>query len=202
MPDEPEDFQPPPEFLHQLAKRDRAAVATLASEGAGPLLDHLRKTRRRHGRPEEEWYDIVQDILAKFLAKDAPAVDPNRPLLPYLRQIALNRARDLAKEAKRRAEREWQVGQQRLRAEVGTSPLANLAATEANQLVESKLSTLSDSDQRVLRTFMQNNDGHHIVAIAESEGIDRGAAQMRYKRALQRLRAKVEGGNREGGIRA
>lgn len=197
MPDHPEDFQPTPEFLQRLARRDRDAVATLARECAGPLLDHLRKTRRRHGRPEEEWQDIVQDVLAKFLAKDAPVVDPCRLLLSYLRQMALNRARDLAKEAKRRAERERVVGQQRLQAAVGASPLANLETAEANQLIEAKLSTLSASDQRVLRTYMQNDDGRHIVAIAESEGIDRGAAQMRYKRALQRLRATMD--NDQGG---
>jgi RNA polymerase sigma factor (sigma-70 family) len=201
MPDEPEDFQPTREFLRRLAKRDRVAVTTLARECAGPLLDHLRRTQGRHGRPKEEWYDIVQDVLAKFIAKDAP-IDPSRPLLPYLRHIALNRARDLAKEATRRDARERQVGQQRLRTAIGVSPLANLVATEANRLVEAKLSTLGDGDQRVLRTFMQNDDGRHIVAIAESEQIDRGAAQMRYTRALKRLRAMMEEDDRESGIRA
>src|SRR5690606_9948882 len=98
MTDEPEDFQASPEFFQRLARRERDAIATLARECVGPLLDYLRKTRGRHGQPKDEWNDIVQHVLAKFIAHDvAQRLDPGRPLLPYMRQMVLNRARDQAK---------------------------------------------------------------------------------------------------------
>jgi len=192
MHDATEDLLASPPFLERLASGDREAVALLARECAGPMLDHLKKTRRQHGRPESNWRDIVQSVLARFVERP-PRLEANRPVLPYMKQAALNQAHDERKKAKRRAKHEQLAGEERLRiGHAEPAPAHALEQAETMGLVEAKLSTMSPEDQRAVRIILTADGKRHVVALAAQEGISQGAAQMRHSRAMDRLRKKMD----------
>lgn len=191
MHDATEDLLASPPFLERLASRDRDAVALLARECAGPMLDHLKKTRRQHGRPESDWQDIVQAVFARFIASP-PRLEVNRPVLPYLTQSALNEARDQAKKARRRERHEQRAGEEHLRfVHAASGPAKAIEHAEALSIVEAKLNAMRPEDQRAVRSFLAADGKRHVVAIAARESISQGAAQMRYTRAIDRLRKNL-----------
>jgi len=192
MHDATEDLLASPPFLERLASGDREAGALLARECAGPMLDHLKKSRRQHGRPESDWRDIVQSVLARFVERP-PRLEANRPVLPYMKQAALNQAHDERKKAKRRAKHEQRAGAERLRIG-GTEPAPAHAMEQADTmgLIEAQLDTMSPEDQRSVRIILTAGDKRHVIALAAQEGISLGAAQMRHIRAMDRLREKLD----------
>lgn len=192
MHDATEDLLASPPFLERVASGDREAVALLARECAGPMLDHLKKTRRQHGRPESDWRDIVQTVLARFVERP-PRLEANRPVLPYMKQAALNQAHDERKKAKRRATHEREAGEQRLRVGVAhPDPGHAIEHAETMSVIEAKLSTMTPEDQRAMRIILTADGKRHVVSLATKEGISQGAAQMRHTRAMGRLRKKLD----------
>lgn len=192
MHDATEDLLASPPFLERLASGDREAVALLARECAGPMLDHLKKTKRQHGRPESDWQDIVRTVLARFVERP-PRLEANRPVLPYMKQAALNQAHDERKKAKRRAMHEREAGEHRLRIGVTQpDPGHAMENAETMSVIEAKLSTMSPEDQRAVRVILTADGKRHVVTLAEREGISPGAAQMRHSRAMDRLRKNLD----------
>jgi len=197
MHDATEDLLASPPFLERLASGDREAVALLARECAGPMLDHLKKTRRQHGRPESDWRDIVQSVLARFVERP-PRLEAYRPVLPYLKQSALNEARDEAKRAQRRKKHEQWAGEERLRVgRAEPNPTQALEQAEMFSNVEAKLGMMSPADQRAVRILLTADGNRHIVALATQEGISVEAAQKRHSRAMERLRKKMNDSGNE-----
>ena len=192
MHDAMEDLLASPPFVERLDSCDREAVALLARGCAGPMLDHLKKTRRQHGRPESDWRDIVQTVLARFVERP-PRLEANRPVLPYMKQAALNQAHDERKKAKRRTTHEREAGEHRLRVGVAQpDPGHAMEHAETMSMIEAKLSAMSPEDQRAVRVILTADGKRHIVTLAAREEISPGAAQMRHSRAMGRVRKKLD----------
>ncbi len=185
-------------FVRSLVCRDREAVSTLARECAGPICDYLRKTKRQHGRKESEFPDILQEVLIRFIF-EPPKLDPARPLLPYLKKMALNKARDIAKKETRRKQREKMFVEWTVRMAAGGEIASqNIEIQEDLDLLDSVLSTMSITDQNALTAYKEAGPNRHVRLLSIRENISIGAAQMRFKRAFDRLRVALKRTGRFG----
>lgn len=176
-----------PSFRERLKSRDREVVRTLAALCLGPLLDYIKKTQHTHRLLECLWEDAIQKLLAKLLV-NPPDLDPMRPVMPYLRQMALNEARDMRKSENRIKLRTIKAGKLRHR-EHGDDllPIEIIIRKEARENLQQKMNSLSDQDQQAIMIPLVASKGRTIKALAEYESISTPAAQMRNKRALERL---------------
>ena len=176
-----------PSFRERLKSRDREAVRTLSALCLGPLLDYIKKTQHTHRLRECLWEDAIQKLLAKLLV-NPPDLDPMRPVMPYLRQMALNEARDMRKSENRMHKRTIKAGKRRHREHGNDSlPIEIMIRKEAIDDLQQKINSLSDQDQRAIMIPLIASKGTTIKALAEHESISTPAAQMRNKRALERL---------------
>jgi len=174
------------DFLARLATRDREAIADLYRRAHKPLIDYLRRTRKRHGVPASEWLDVLQDMFVKFLHK-CPAFDPQRKIGPFLRTVVFNEAVDRARERSRRSEVESLKGLAQLRAAAGAETISPLVGSEQRTLVDSKLQTMAAPDQQALREYLDAGPRRHVASLAAKAGLTTGAAQMRFQRAKEKL---------------
>jgi DNA-directed RNA polymerase specialized sigma24 family protein len=172
----------------------------LFREYAGSMMDYLSKTRGRHCLARDLWDDVVQLVFVKFLT-EPPNLEPGRRLSPLLMTMVLNAARDRAKMERRRIRNIGAAQIGRFRAAAGAEAThAQISATDAKALIEDKLKQLSAADQEALAVFVTHGPTHHAATLAAARGIPVGAAQMRVKRAKERLaRAITEyDGGKEG----
>lgn len=181
-----EDAINTPEFYDRLARRERAAVEILFDKFAGDMMDHLEATKRRHGLALAEWRDTVQEVFVKFLTKP-PIIDPTRTILPLLKTMVLNEARDRAKKNRVRAKYENSSQFQQMRSAATSEEAGSrIIANEARELVRRKLAKLSVADRQVMETYITSEPNRHVRAIAAAKGISVGAAQMQFVRAKAR----------------
>ena len=175
-----------PEFLARLSRGDQVAVGILFRECAGEMMDYLKKTRSRHGVGESEWWDVVQKVFVKFLAKP-PELDPSRRIKPLLLTMLLNEARDQSRIRRRRVTREKAVQVQGLRKAAGAeSAGSRLMAAEDRSVVEGKLAKMSPTDRQALDAFVEGGPDRHVSNLAAASGVSQGTAQMRFVRAKDR----------------
>jgi RNA polymerase sigma-70 factor (ECF subfamily) len=150
--------------------------------------------------------DIVQEALAEAARKlDDYLRDRPLPFYPWLRQLAWERLVKLhrhhlhtAKRSVRREEpdhlalpdRSGQELAERLMTS-GTSPSRRLVRDELRARVQTALARLDESDREVLvLRYLEQLSNQETAAVL---GIGEGAAKMRHIRALERLRALLEG---------
>lgn len=187
-----EELLASPELIQRLASGDRSAVALLAHECSGLLLDYLKKTKGRHGLCEADWMDVLQEVYVKFI-HEPPELDPFRPVLPYLRRMILNEARDMVRKTARRTNYEGSAGKQRILLAAGAEAVGKTTEhAEDKTLVESKLAKMSENDRNALKAYVAAGPDKHVVELARREGIELGAAQMRYARAVKRWEKEME----------
>ena len=194
------------ELLDRTAQGDRAARDQLLARHQERLRQAVsyRLDRRLAARVDPS--DVVQEVLAEA-ARKLPEYLRQRPLpfYPWLRQMALQRLAELHRRhvrAQRRSVRREEPGllplpegpaeelADRLAASA-SSPSQRLLRSEARQRVRAALKLLAPADREVLEL-------RHLEQLSAAEtaavlGISTAAAQSRHLRAVQRLRALLEG---------
>ena len=188
-----------PGFIERLRSGDREAVGIFFRECAGEMMEFLKKTRQRHGCPEQEWDDAIQDVFVRFIRKP-PKLQTHRPVLPYLKTCALRQARDRVKAARAKRKHESFASIER---EI-TTPMPkgighDLEVAEIVAMIEAKVDGMKLTDQEAIRAFMESDPNRHVATLAERAGIEVGAAQMRFTRAIKRLRAEMDSGRQTNG---
>jgi RNA polymerase sigma-70 factor (ECF subfamily) len=194
------------ELLGRTAQGDRAARDQLLARHRQRLCQAVayRLDRRLAARVDPS--DVVQEVLAEA-ARKLPDYLRERPLpfYPWLRQMALERLVTLHRRhvrAQRRSVRREEPAllplpeesaeelADRLAASA-SSPSQRLLRSEARQRVRAALRLLAPADREVLEL-------RHLEQLSAAEaaavlGISTAAAQSRHLRAVQRLRALLEG---------
>lgn len=198
--------QPSTEELLQLATAgDQSARHQLLVRHRGRLrqMVALRIDRRMAARVDPS--DVVQDALADA-AQSLSDYLKNRPLpfYPWLRQFAWERLLQLHRhhlQAKRRSVTREQLrifdladDSEAVLAErlvnSGTSPSAHLLAAELRDRVRSALESLEPRDREVLvLRYLEQLTSKEIGAVL---GISEAAVKTRHRRALERLRRRLD----------
>lgn len=175
------------------ARGDGASIAWLV-ERLSPLL--LAQAEYRLGqrlRAHCDPHDLVQDVWLRVL----PHLDSLQPqggrmapvVLRYLGMTLLHRVRDLMEK--------FVLGKPRVTGDVADSAMARAAdatgvlsavlQAERAKAVHDVLATLDPRDREVLvLRAIEQRDNAEVAALL---GIERDAASMRFRRALDRLRA-------------
>jgi len=197
---------PDTEVLLQLAAAgDRSARHQLLVRHRGRLrqMVALRIDRRMAARVDPS--DVVQEALADA-AQNLSDYLKNRPLpfYPWLRQFAWERLLQLHRhhlQAKRRS-----VHREELRVfdlagdseavlaerlvNSGTSPSGRLLAAELRERVRAALESLEPRDREVLvLRYLEQLTSKEIAAVI---GISEAAVKTRHRRALERLRRRLD----------
>jgi RNA polymerase sigma-70 factor (ECF subfamily) len=180
---------------------DPAAEAAILS-GQRDRLRRLIATRLdRRVAARIDPSDVIQEALADAaLRLSAYLQNPPLPLLPWLRQFALERLakahRHHIRAGKRSVGRERPPPGEPERAEGhrlvagGTSPSGRVIRDEARERVRVAMGRLAEGDRKVLA--MRHIEALSMAQIAEILGITEGAAKVRHIRALRRLQSLLE----------
>ncbi len=193
------------ELLDRAGAGDRSARQELLARHRGRLrqMVALRIDRRMAARVDPS--DVVQEALADA-AQSLSDYLKNRPLpfYPWLRQFAWERLLQLHRfhlQAKRRS-----VDREQLRifdlpddSEValaerlvnsGSSPSGRLLAAELRDRVQAALESLEPRDREVLvLRYLEQLTTKEIAAVL---GISEAAVKTRHRRALERLRRRLD----------
>jgi RNA polymerase sigma-70 factor, ECF subfamily len=149
--------------------------------------------------------DVIQEALADAaLRLSAYLQNPPLPLLPWLRQFALERLAKLHRHhlrtGKRSVDRErppalssshrpkWAPGQHPVAG--GTSPSGRAIRDEDCQRVRAAMARLPEADRKLLA--MRHIEALSMAQIATALGINEGAAKVRHIRALRRVQTFLE----------
>ena len=149
--------------------------------------------------------DVIQEALADAaLRLSAYLQNPPLPLLPWLRQFALERLAKLHRHhlrtSKRSVDRERPppgssshrgspaAGQRPVAG--GTSPSARAIRDEDCQRVRAAMARLPEADRKLLA--MRHIEALSMAQIATALGINEGAAKVRHIRALRRVQTFLE----------
>lgn len=166
----------------------RSRLAFVVSRQMNPLLS----TRLSVEDVLQETYLAATQRLPYLLQ------EPEVPLYFKFRKITLQTLADLEREhikyAKRSALREVagessEQAMGKLSAEV-RSPKTILACKERNELVRQQIDALPDADRQIL--ILRNFDAMSNSECAAILGIEQKAASIRYVRALNRLRDRLQ----------
>ncbi len=193
------------ELLNRAGAGDRSARQQLLARHRARLrqMVALRIDRRMAARVDPS--DVVQEALADA-AQSFSDYLKNRPLpfYPWLRQFAWERLLQLHRfhlQAKRRS-----VNREQLRifdlagdSEValaerlvnsGSSPSGRLLAAELRERVQATLESLEPRDREVLvLRYLEQLTSKEIAAVL---GISEAAVKTRHRRALERLRRRLD----------
>jgi RNA polymerase sigma-70 factor (ECF subfamily) len=193
------------ELLERAGTGDRTARQELLARHRGRLrqMVALRIERRMAARVDPS--DVVQEALADA-ARSLSDYLKHRPLpfYPWLRQFAWERLIQLHRQhlqAQRRS-----VNREQLRifdiadeseavladrlAISGSSPSARLIAAELRDRVRAALAALEPHDREVLvLRYLEQLSTKEIAAVL---GISEAAVKTRHRRALERLRRRLE----------
>ncbi len=198
------------ELLNRTAQGDRAARDELLVRHRQRLRQAVayRLDRRLAARIDPS--DVVQEVLAEA-ARKLPDYLRERPLpfSPWLRQMALERLVTLHRrhvQAQRRSVRWEEAGLPALPDESAeelaerlvaptSSPSQRLARSEARERVRAALGRLPPADREVLE--LRHLEQLSVAETAAVLGVSAGAAKTRHLRAVQRLRALLEGPAKE-----
>jgi RNA polymerase sigma-70 factor (ECF subfamily) len=188
-------------LLEAISRGDGTARSRLLDRHRRRLKQMIavRMDRRLAARVDPS--DVVQDVLLEADRKLADYLK-QRPVafLPWLRQLAWNRLRDLHRQhvqAKRRSitreegplpalpeDSAWDLAS-RLFGQ-GSSPSARLQREEVRARVQEALAQLSERDRELL--VLRHLEHLPTADIAEVLGMSEGAVYTRHVRALRRLR--------------
>jgi RNA polymerase sigma-70 factor (ECF subfamily) len=198
------------ELLERSAHGDRAARDELLVRHRKRLRQAVayRLDRRLAARVDPS--DVVQDVLAEA-ARKLPDYLRDRPLpfYPWLRQMALERLVTLYRRhvrAERRSVRREEPGLLPLPDESAdeladrlvasaSSPSQRVIQHEARERVRAALDRLAPADREVLE--LRHLEQRSVAETAAVLGISAGATKTRHLRAVQRLRALLEGPSEE-----
>jgi RNA polymerase sigma-70 factor (ECF subfamily) len=193
------------ELLERAGTGDRTARQELLTRHRGRLrqMVALRIDRRMAARVDPS--DVVQEALADAAQglSDYLRVRP-LPFYPWLRQFAWERLLQLHRrhlKAKRRS-----VSREQLRifdvadeseavladrlVNSGSSPSARLLAAELRERVRAALESLEPNDREVLvLRYLEQLTTKEIAAVL---GITEAAVKTRHRRALERLRRRLD----------
>jgi RNA polymerase sigma-70 factor (ECF subfamily) len=194
------------QLLNRTAQGDPAARDELLVRHRQRLRQAVayRLDRRLAARVDPS--DVVQEVLAEA-SRRLPEYLLRRPLpfYPWLRQMALERLVALHRrhvQAQRRSVRREEGGLPGLPDESAeelagrlaasaSSPSQRLARREAREQVRAALGRLAPADREVLE--LRHLEQLSVAETAAVLGVSPGAAKTRHLRALQRLRALLEG---------
>jgi RNA polymerase sigma-70 factor (ECF subfamily) len=198
------------ELVEQARDGDDAARQALLTRHRQRLCAMVaaRLDRRLAARLDPS--DIVQEALAEAARKlDDYLRDRPLPFYPWVRQIAWERLLKLHRHhlhtAKRSVRREEpqplplsggsaQELAERLMTS-GTSPSRRLIRDELRGRVQAALARLDETDREVLvLRYLEQLSNRETAAVL---GLGEGAVKMRHIRALERLRALLEGNVKE-----
>jgi RNA polymerase sigma-70 factor (ECF subfamily) len=179
------DVAPSEELLRRFQGGDNEALERLWTR----YLPRLK--RWAHGRlpplarSETNTDDVVQEAFVRSLRHlhDLELRDP-RSLFAYFRTIVFNQIRDYARKMPRLARREALEPDAHITPQA--SPLEQLVGGEALDHYEHALSTLAETDQQIVRAFVELgcNDSE-IAELFERPSVN--AARMARARAIARL---------------
>jgi RNA polymerase sigma-70 factor (ECF subfamily) len=193
------------ELLDRAGTGDRTARHELLTRHRSRLrqMVALRIDRRIAARIDPS--DVVQEALADAaLSLSDYLRDRPLPFYPWLRQFAWERLLQLHRrhvQAQRRS-----VGREQLRifdiaeeseailadrlVHAGSSPSARLMAAELRDRVRAALESLESNDREVLTLrYLEQLSTREIAAVL---GINEAAVKTRHRRALERLRLRLD----------
>lgn len=127
--------------------------------------------------------DLVQETWASYLSKP-PRSD--RSLKPWLKTVLVNHWRQSGRKAKLR---QHQPGAERL-ASPGVEPADMLAKAQAHRAVVEEVLAMPDRDRDLL--LLRYFDGRSSAQIARQQGRRADAIRQQLKRALEKLRGRLE----------
>ena len=175
-------------MLNAYRQGDREAGERLLQRYERPLAQYVRiQLRARDGAGVDE-RDVVQDALTELVPRLADFEYRGKgSVLAWLRTVARNRLRDLARRAG--AKREEPLPEPGVRAdpvaEGEPDPREVAERRELEQIVEQAMAELPEKDREVL--LLHKVLGGGWQQIADQLGLESAhAAQMRYQRAKER----------------
>ena len=197
------------ELLQQIAGGELAAVDDLLERHRAKLrwMVAARMDRRVSGRFDPS--DVVQDTLLEASRRlERYADERPLPFYPWLRQVALDRLKDLYRRHLRTHGRSvlretksfplnesveslagWLV-------DSGTSPTRGLLRDEVRLRVREALKSLSDADREIL--LMRHLEQMTVPEIAAAMELHPNATKSRLRRALERLHYHLTLGRSDG----
>jgi RNA polymerase sigma-70 factor (ECF subfamily) len=198
------------ELLRQASQGDADARGRLLARHRSRLRKMVawRLDRRLAARVDPS--DIVQEVLAEADRKlERYLREPPLPFLPWLRQLAWEHLTTLHRRhvrAQKRSVRREEPGVLALPDESAaelagrlvdsaSSPTQHVVRQELRQRVRAALAQLPERDREVL--VLRHLEELSVADTAAVLGINPGAAKVRHLRALQRLRALLDGAQRE-----
>ncbi len=148
--------------------------------------------------------DVIQEALADASRRLSDYLqNPPLPLLPWLRQFALERLAKLHRHhlrGKRSVDRErpssgsssqtWRCAAGQHLVAGGTSPSGRAIRDEDCQRVRAAMARLPEQDRKLLA--MRHIEALSMAQIATALGINEGAAKVRHIRALRRVQHFLE----------
>ena len=193
------------ELLERAGTGDRSARQELLARHRGRLrqMVALRIDRRMAARVDPS--DVVQEALADAAQSLSDYLrDRPLPFYPWLRQFAWERLLQLHRrhvQAQRRS-----VGREQLRifdladeseailadwlVHAGSSPSARLMAVELRDRVRTALASLEPNDREVIvLRYLEQLSTKEIAAVL---AITEAAVKTRHRRALERLRRRLD----------
>jgi RNA polymerase sigma-70 factor (ECF subfamily) len=193
------------ELLHRAATGDQGARQQLLARHRGRLrqMVALRIDRRMAARVDPS--DVVQEALADAAANLSDYVKTRPlPFYPWLRQFAWERLLQLHRHHLRSERRS--VAREQLRifdladeseamlaerlVNSASSPSARLLAAELRDRVRAALEALEPRDREVLvLRYLEQLSTKEIAAVL---GISEAAVKTRHRRALERLRRRLD----------
>jgi RNA polymerase sigma-70 factor (ECF subfamily) len=199
------------ELLRQAGAGDAAARDDLLARHRDRLRKMVgwRMDRRLAARVDPS--DVVQEVLAEANRKlDRYLHEKPLPFHAWLRSLAWEHLTALHRRhvrARRRSVLREEPGVLNLPDESAaelaarlvtsaTSPTQQALRQELRQRVRLALGRLSARDREVL--VLRNLEQLSVADTAEVMGVSEGAVKVRHLRALERLRAILEGGEQEG----
>lgn len=193
------------ELLARAGTGDRSARQELLERHRGRLrqMVALRMDRRMVARVDPS--DVVQEALADAAQGLSDYLrDRPLPFYPWLRQLAWERLLQLHRRhlrAQRRSVAREQIsifdiadGSEEALAESlvnsGSSPSARLLAAELRERVRAALEALEPKDREVLvLRYLEQLSTKEIAAVL---GLGEAAVKTRHRRALERLRSRLD----------
>jgi RNA polymerase sigma-70 factor (ECF subfamily) len=177
-----------------LIQRGRAGDGSAWDRVFGRVIDRLR--RWAHGRlPQSargahETVDVVQDAAAGVW-KRMDQLDLRRPgdLEAYVRQAVINRIRD---EARKGYARPRAVELEDRYVDDAPSPLGEVLSKEAWERYQQAFAALDVTDREAVIARVDMGYSYEQVAAITGKSTA-GAARMAVTRALERLRAAIDG---------
>jgi RNA polymerase sigma factor (sigma-70 family) len=173
-------------FVTAAAGGDAGAFARLVEETRGVVCAITLAVTRDVAASE----DVAQDVYVHAW-RGLPRLRNAASFLPWLRELARNRARMAVRGALRRRQREHVPDDDTvltLATDAAPDALATLLDAEARALLAEALAAVPDGAREVLVLYYR--EGQSVRQVAELLGLTEAAVKQRLTRARQALRAE------------